>query len=62
MPAERNGPYGSQNIAIQKARYEGPFRLRRKAPIEIMDAISVDDVRGAIDSILASTDVKLATY
>lgn len=52
MPAERNGPYGSQHIALQKATFEGGRHGRRKAPRTLMDAISVEDVCGACDAIL----------
>lgn len=52
MPAERNGPYGPQHIAIQKATYQGGRHGRRQAPRSLMDAISVEDVCGACDEIL----------
>lgn len=52
MPAERNGPYGSQHIALQKATYQGGRHGRRKAPRTLMDAITVDDVCMACDEIL----------
>jgi lipopolysaccharide heptosyltransferase I len=52
MPAERNGPYGSQHIALQKATYQGGRHGRRKAPRSLMDAITVDDVCTACDQIL----------
>lgn len=53
MPAERNGPYGSQHIALQKATYQGGRHGRRKAPRTLMDAISIDDVCTACDEILS---------
>jgi lipopolysaccharide heptosyltransferase I len=53
MPAERNGPYGRQHIAIQKARLEGTSRQRRTATNDTMLAISVQDVTAACDAILA---------
>ena len=52
MPAERNGPYGPKHIAIQKAAFEGSSRERRSASSELMEAITVDDVREACDTIL----------
>ncbi len=52
MPAERNGPYGPQHIALQKARFEGTGRGRRKAPRTLMDAITAQDVSTACDTIL----------
>ena len=56
MPAERNGPYGAQHIAIQKMRLEGTSRQRRSAGNETMLAIAVDDVTAACDTILARRD------
>jgi heptosyltransferase I len=52
MPAERNGPYGRQHIALQKARIEGSSRQRRRASNETMLAISVEDVCAACDKML----------
>ena len=52
MPAERNGPYGPRHIAIQKAAFEGTSRQRRNASNELMEAITVDDVCQACDTIL----------
>ncbi len=52
MPAERNGPYGPKHIAIQKATLEATSRERRSASSELMEAISVEDVREACDTIL----------
>ncbi len=52
MPAERNGPYGSANIAIQRMRFEGTSRQRRTAPRALMEAIVVEDVCKACDEIL----------
>lgn len=56
MPAERNGPYGAQHIAIQKMRLGGTSRQRRSAGNETMLAIAVDDVTAACDTILARRD------
>lgn len=52
MPAERNGPYGPQHVALQKLRFQGTSRQRRHAPAELMQAISVGDVCAACDRIL----------
>jgi len=52
MPAARNGPYGPAHIALQKATFEGPSRQRRHAPAALMEAITVDDVAGACDTLL----------
>ncbi|HEX3726947.1 MAG TPA: glycosyltransferase family 9 protein [Pirellulales bacterium] len=52
MPAERNGPYGNQNIALQHMRLEGSHRQRRRATGESMQAITVSDVTAACDQIL----------
>lgn len=53
MPAERNGPYGGQHIAIQKMRMEGSSRTRRRASNETMLAIRVEDVCSACDALLS---------
>ncbi|MGD9126381.1 MAG: lipopolysaccharide heptosyltransferase I [Planctomycetia bacterium] len=52
MPAERNGPYGSGHVAIQKARFEGTSRERRTASPALMEAITVDDVVEACRRVL----------
>lgn len=52
MPAERNGPYGEQHVAIQKAQFEGTSRERRSASPEVMNAIRVDDVLEACRRII----------
>lgn len=52
MPAERNGPYGSQHIALQAVRFEGTSRQRRHAPPEVMEAITVEMVTEACDCVL----------
>lgn len=60
MPAQRNGPYGAQHIAIQRAHMDGcTSRQRRTATNATMLAISVDDVTAACDSILARRDPAL---
>lgn len=53
MPAERNGPYGSQHIALQKMTLTGRSRDRRSAGPESMEAITVDDVCQATDTLIA---------
>ena len=52
MPAERNGPYGSRHVALEKTRFEGTSRQRRNAPREVMESISVEHVCDACDQIL----------
>jgi heptosyltransferase I len=54
VSAERNGPYGSQHIAIQRACLTGSSRSRRRASDETMRMISVQDVSTACDRILES--------
>ena len=53
FPAEKHGPYGPQSIALQKARFEGTTRERRRAPPEVMEAITVEDVCDACEEILS---------
>jgi lipopolysaccharide heptosyltransferase I len=57
MPAERNGPYGPQHVALQKMRVEGTSRQRRAAGPESMEAISVDDVCAACEQILERASI-----
>ncbi len=52
VPAERNGPYGAQHVALQKMRVEGGSRKRRNAPPDAMLAITASDVCEACDRIL----------
>lgn len=52
MPPDRNGPYGPQHIALQKAVFSGPRSRRRTAPPEIMGAIQVEHVTEACDTLL----------
>ena len=52
VSAERNGPYGSQHIAIQRACLTGSSRSRRRASDETMRMISVQDVCTACDRLL----------
>lgn len=51
-PAETNGPYGPLSIAIQAVHFEGSTRARRRAPAELMEAITVEMVAAACDEIL----------
>lgn len=51
-PAETNGPYGPRNIAIQAMHFEGSTRQRRRAPAELMEAISMEMVAAACDKVL----------
>lgn len=52
MPAERNGPYGPQHIALQPRQFQGTSRQRRNAPKELMEAITVESVCQACEEIL----------
>jgi ADP-heptose:LPS heptosyltransferase len=51
-PAETNGPYGPQHLAVQKMRLEGSTRDRRAAGPEYMEAIDVPSVCAACDQVL----------
>jgi lipopolysaccharide heptosyltransferase I len=42
MPAQRNGPYGPQHVALQEATFQGPSRQRKKVSAALMEAISVE--------------------
>jgi ADP-heptose:LPS heptosyltransferase len=52
VPAERNGPYGPQHVALQKMCLAGTSRLRRNADGQSMAAISVEDVCQACERML----------
>ena len=52
MPAERNGPYRAQHIALQNARLAGSSRSRRNASDAAMRTISIEEVCAACDHIL----------
>jgi lipopolysaccharide heptosyltransferase I len=52
MPAERNGPYGAQHIAVEQMRFEGTSRQRRTASREVIESIQVDHVCAACAEIL----------
>jgi len=52
-PAERHGPYGSGHIAVEKMRFDGPTRQRRRLPPAYMEAIDVASVCQACDAILS---------
>lgn len=54
-PAKRHGPYGPENVALQKMFFEGGSRARRRAPRALMEAITVEDVCEACDRILRRT-------
>jgi heptosyltransferase I len=51
-PAERHGPYGPKNIALQRAFFEGSTSQRRHALQDLMNAITIEDVCNACDKIL----------
>ena len=52
MPADRNGPYGPRNLALQAMSRQGTSRRRRTASRQLMDAITVATVRDACDQLL----------
>jgi lipopolysaccharide heptosyltransferase I len=52
-PAEGHGPYGPQHIAVQKAFLDGSTRQRRRASAQFMEAIGVEMVVEACDTILS---------
>ncbi len=52
MPAERNGPYGPEHVAVQQVCLTGTSRERRSAGPESMEAISCEDACAACDQIL----------
>jgi heptosyltransferase-1 len=56
-PAAIHGPYGPQNIALQKAFFQGPTHKRRNASLEYMEAITIEDVCQACDEILQKSGV-----
>jgi heptosyltransferase-1 len=53
MPAERNGPYGPQHVALQKMHLTGTSRQRRSAGPKSMEAITIEHVSAACDQILS---------
>lgn len=55
MPAERNGPYGPQHIAIQRQLVRGSSRKRRNADNSAMLAITAEMVCQACDQVLSRT-------
>jgi heptosyltransferase I len=50
-PAARHGPYGPQNVALQKMFFEGSARARRTAPAIYMESITTEMVCEACDKI-----------
>jgi lipopolysaccharide heptosyltransferase I len=52
MSAQRNGPYGSQHVALQEMTFQGRSRQRKKAPATLMEAIGVELVCEACSWIL----------
>ena len=57
-PAEECGPYGSGNVAVQRMRFDGPSRARRRAPPIYMESIHVESVCEACDRVLGRTPVR----
>ncbi|REK08274.1 MAG: lipopolysaccharide heptosyltransferase family protein [Planctomycetota bacterium] len=52
VPAERNGPYGPDHLAVQKMCLSGGSRERRTAGPESMEAIAIEDVCCACNTVL----------
>jgi ADP-heptose:LPS heptosyltransferase len=52
VAAQRNGPYGTGHVALQRVLLNGPSRMRRSADNQAMCAISVADVVQACDRLL----------
>jgi lipopolysaccharide heptosyltransferase I len=59
-PAEKHGPYGPRHIAIQKLRFAGTTRQRRRASSIYMEAIDVESVCAACDQILSGRRTEAA--
>jgi heptosyltransferase-1 len=59
-PAQRHGPYGPKNIALQEVYFEGSTRERRNAPPYFMQAITTKLVCDACDRIIDRGDRKAA--
>jgi len=60
MPGDRNGPYGTQHVIVQKVCLQGSSRARRTANNDSMLAIEVDQVCQACDRTLARGQAKAA--
>jgi heptosyltransferase I len=61
-PAKIHGPYGPQHVSLQKAFFEGPTHKRRNASPQLMEAISIEDVCGACDTIMQSAANRNQTF
>lgn len=62
MPAERNGPYGSQHEAVQKGVFQGTNRQRRTAPPTLMQAIDAQLVCEACDRVLGKKGLGISEW
>lgn len=51
-PAEETGPYGPRHLAVQKVRFAATGARRRRAPSAVMEAIDVESVCRACDTLL----------
>ena len=60
MPAERNGPYGPQHVAVEQMRFIGTSRERRNAPRDVIESIEVNHVCDACDRVLRRKAVHAA--
>lgn len=61
VPAQRNGPYGSQHIALQQMQLTGTNRERRTASSAAMEEIRVEHVCDACDQVLDRQSQRLAS-
>ncbi len=59
-PAEGHGPYGPQHIAVQKAVCPGGTRRRRRASSRYIEAIDVESVCWACDTLLERQAISAA--
>ncbi|MEN6450833.1 MAG: glycosyltransferase family 9 protein [Thermoguttaceae bacterium] len=59
-PAERHGPYGPENIALQVMVFEGTARQRRTAPPIYMESITTEMVCAACDRVLERAGLQVA--
>jgi len=59
-PAKKHGPYGPQHIVLQKMYIEGSTKQRRNASPKYMEAITVEMVTRACDTILRRGDQRAA--
>jgi len=59
-PARKHGPYGPQHVVLQKMYIEGSTKQRRNASPKYMEAITVEMVTQACETILGRSDREAA--